>query len=102
MITIIIITIIIVIIKCRSRCRTLTATKTELSVTYNGPKPATMTKNSTSDTAWVLHAPLKRLIHHLTRGIYIYIYIYKLAIKTQKNNICLAKRSNQVNKNKTK
>ena len=76
MITIIIITIIIVIIKCRSRCRTLTATKTELSVTYNGPKPATMTKNSTSDTAWVLHAPLKRLIHHLTRGIYIYIYIY--------------------------
>ena len=58
--------VIIVIIKCRSRCRTLTATNTELCVTYNGLKPANITKNSTSDTAWVLHAPLKRLIHHLT------------------------------------
>ena len=43
-ITIIIITIIIVTIKCRNRCRTLTATNTELSVTYNGPKPANITK----------------------------------------------------------
>ena len=44
-ITIIIIAIIIiVIIKCRSRCRTLTATNTELSVTYNGPKSANVTK----------------------------------------------------------
>ena len=59
-VTIIIITIII------NRCRTLTATNTELSVTYNGPKPANITQSSTSDTAWVLHAPLKRLIHHLT------------------------------------
>ena len=33
----------------------------ELSV----PKHANITKNSTLDTAWVLHAPLKRLIHHL-------------------------------------
>ena len=66
---IIITIIIIVIIKCRSRCRTLTATNTELSVTYDGRKPANITKNSTSDTAWVLHAPLKRLIHHLTLGI---------------------------------
>ena len=40
-ITIIIITI---TIKCRNRCRTLTATNTELSVTYNGPKPANITK----------------------------------------------------------
>ena len=43
-ITIIIITIIILTIKCRNRCRTLTATNTELSVTYNGPKPANITK----------------------------------------------------------
>ena len=41
---IIIITIIIVTIKCRNRCGTLTATNTELSVTYNGPKPANITK----------------------------------------------------------
>ena len=43
--------IIIVIIKCRSRCKTLTSTNTELSVTYNGPKPASITKSSTSNTA---------------------------------------------------
>ena len=43
-IIIIIITIIILTIKCRNRCRTLTATNTELSVTYNGPKPANITK----------------------------------------------------------
>ena len=43
-ITIIIITIIIVTIKCRNRCTTLRATNTELSVTYNGPKPANITK----------------------------------------------------------
>ena len=55
MIIIIIVIIIIVIIKCRSRCRTLTATNTELSVTCNGQKPANITKNSASDTAWVLH-----------------------------------------------
>ena len=41
---IIIIAITIVTIKCRNRCRTLTATNTELSVTYNGPKPANITK----------------------------------------------------------
>ena len=41
---ILIITIIIVTIKCRNRCRTLTATNTEISVTYNGPKPANITK----------------------------------------------------------
>ena len=65
-IIIIIITIIITVrVKCWSRRRTPTATNTELSVTYNGPKPADITKNSTSDTAWVLHAPLKRLIHHI-------------------------------------
>ena len=52
--------------KCRSRCRTFTATNSELSVAYNGPKPTVITKNSTSDTAWVLHVPLKQLIHHLT------------------------------------
>ena len=42
----IIITIIIVTIKCRNRCRTLTATNTKLSVTYNVPKPANITKKT--------------------------------------------------------
>ena len=53
-------------IKYRSRCRTLTATNTEFSVTHNGPKAANITKGSTSDAAWILYAPLKRLIPHLT------------------------------------
>ena len=64
--TIIIILITIIITKCWNTCRTLTAPNTELSVTQNRPKAANTTKSSTSDAAWVLYAPLKRLIHYLT------------------------------------
>ena len=55
-------------IKCRGRSRTLTTTNTELPVTLgNGQKPLTnISKSSPSDVAWILYAPLKRLIYHLT------------------------------------
>ena len=62
----IIIMVIIIIIKWRNTSTALTAPNTELSVTYNSPKAANITKSSTSNAAWVLYAPLKRLIHHLT------------------------------------
>ena len=58
--------IIIIMIKWRNTSTALTAPNTELSVTYNSPKAANITKSSTSNAAWVLYAPLKRLIHHLT------------------------------------
>ena len=65
-IMIIIIMMMMMMIKWRNTCRALTAPNTELSVTYNSPKAANITKISTSDAAWVLYVPLKRLIHHLT------------------------------------
>ena len=80
----IIIVITIIIIKWRNTCRTLTAPNTELSVTYIIPKAANITKSSTSYAAWVLYAPLKRLIHHLTWWIgvdhaaWIPCFIYSL------------------------
>ena len=63
---IIIIIIIIIMIKWRNTSTALTAPNTELSVTYNSPKAANITKSSTSNATWVLYAPQKRLIHHLT------------------------------------
>ena len=65
-IIIMIIKITIIMIKWRNTCRTLTAPNTKLSVTYNSPKDTNITKSSISDAEWVLYAPLKRLIHHLT------------------------------------
>ena len=66
--TVIITKIIIVstiIIKCRGRSRTPTKTNTKFLVTlYKGLKALTnTTKSSTLDFKWVLHVPLKRLIH---------------------------------------
>ena len=65
---IIVIVKIIIMIKCRGISTTPTTTNTKLPVTlYNGQKPLTnITKISTSDAAWVLYAPLKWLIHHVT------------------------------------
>ena len=62
-----IITIITAIIKCRGRSKNPKTTYAELLVTlYNGRKPLTNMKNSsTSDAMRVLYTPLKRLIHHL-------------------------------------
>ena len=59
---------IIIIIKCRSRLWTLLTTNTKFPVTlFNNQKLLTIiTKSATSDAVWVLSAPLKQLIHHLT------------------------------------
>ena len=54
--------------KCRDRFRDPTTTNTALLVTHSAHKPLTDIANSfISDAVWVLYAPFKRLIHHLTR-----------------------------------